>query len=264
MNKASLFSLVIFTIFLGAVFIILADTDKETAPEPVVEKPAIERFKEADKESLRKLIKYEADPEKGLAWPKMSNKIFFNSVIFPALRKEECGECKKLCHYDPKDLGGVTCAGISHKAHPEELVKLLNLTENCKTHFTGQQLCDMKPRWSYIKDFYFKEYASYFSKCDPAAFKFLMDSAVLEGSGTAIRRFQKVSGLAIDGIMGANSIKACQDRIPAEKFTELRLARAKRLKTYSAHGLGWDRRSRRVLKRYLDERRVYEKISSVQ
>jgi lysozyme family protein len=97
---------------------------------------------------------------------------------------------------DPNDAGGLTKYGISKRAYPNEDIAHLTL-ERAKA--------------IYARDYWHP------AGCDAVhdLLKFdLFDMAVNQGVGSAIRAIQYAAGVADDGVLGPNSLRAIQNELP--------------------------------------------------
>ena len=176
--------------------------------------------------------------------------LFFSEYLYPQLRRNECGKCRSLTHYDKKDRGGVTLIGISIKSNPEWFVNTLNaFAANCKPHFTGNTICNLATLETMAKKHLFKKYTKPFAGCGQKAMLLLVDSSVLSGDVTAIKLLQRSRPeLKEDGVLGKNTLKYCQDdTFDGVAFTDERVKRFPKLKTYKDHGIGWGKRAFRML-----------------
>ena len=125
------------------------------------------------------------------------------------------------------DEGGETKYGISKKAYPD--LDIANLTveqakEIYKRDYWDRCKCDFLPDSISIS---------------------LFDFAVNSGTKRAIRYLQRALGVTIDGVIGNQTIGAC-NRIPQkylfEKFIQYRLEYLMSLKGWQHFGKGWGRR----------------------
>lgn len=128
---------------------------------------------------------------------------------------------------NPNDLGGETKYGISKKAYPN--LDIANLTIE------------------QAKEIYKRDYWSR-CKCEfmPDALSIaVFDFAVNSGTKRSIRYLQRALGVTIDGVVGNQTIGAC-NRIPTkyvlEKFINYRKTFLWNLKNYKYFGTGWERR----------------------
>lgn len=177
----------------------------------------------------------------------VSAKAYFRFHIFPNILKEECGSCKKLCHHDGSDRGGVTCGGVSVVHNPAWFVQNMNLLNDCKVQATGYRLCPKKTLKTAAFKLYYKKYGKPFQKCSKELFPILVDSAVLSGVSTATKLIQRGFGIKQDGKFGPNTLRACNILTP-EAFTNERIKRFKRLRQCKRYCKGWIFRAERVLK----------------
>lgn len=135
---------------------------------------------------------------------------------------------------DPKDSGGETKYGISKKAYP--YVDIPNLTIE-------------QAKQIYKKDYWDR------CKCDylPDALSVaVFDFAVNSGIKTAIKKLQIVLGVSVDGIIGNQTIGACNRLNPRKilkDYMNLRLDYLMSLKQWSIYGKGWGARVSRTEKK---------------
>jgi lysozyme family protein len=128
---------------------------------------------------------------------------------------------------DPRDPGGETKYGISHRSYPGEDIAGMTL-ERAKT--------------IYLRDYWGP------AGCDavPDGIKFdLFDMAVNSGKTAAIRALQKAVGEAEDGVLGPRTLQAMSGMNPvrvAARFNGARLEMLASLSTWPAFGRGWARR----------------------
>jgi lysozyme family protein len=127
---------------------------------------------------------------------------------------------------DPRDPGGETKYGISKRSYPDEDIASLTL-ERAKA--------------IYARDFWHP------AGCEavPALLAYdLFDMAVNQGLHAAIKALQFAAGVADDGVLGPNTLRAVQRELPIRllfRFDAARLvhyaeARDDQLTTY---GRGW-------------------------
>ena len=128
---------------------------------------------------------------------------------------------------DRKDRGGETKYGVSKKAYPDLDIKNLTIEEAKKI---------------YKKDYWDR------CKCQfiPDALSIaLFDFAVNSGTKRAIKHLQKALGVTEDGIIGNQTIGAC-NRLPVRqtfnKFIDSRLEFLMGLKDWQRYGNGWGKR----------------------
>jgi lysozyme family protein len=124
---------------------------------------------------------------------------------------------------DPADPGGVTRWGISQRAHPEVDVRTLSreqAQEIYRRSYWEPMRCDELP-----------------PPIDMAAF----DAAVNQGRVAAARMLQQALGVAVDGIVGPQTIAAARaaDRWQAARFMALRALRYTRTANFDRYGAGW-------------------------
>ena len=189
--------------------------------------------------------------------PELKGYLAFSKYVWPDLRRNECGECDPLCHYDQDDRGGLTCTGIAINFNPEWYVNELNsFDKECKKHWSPKQiiLCKRKLFLTSAKNLLYEKYSKPFEKCGGKAQFLLSDSSVLSGPHRAIRLLQRSHNLKEDGVLGKNSIKACQDKVfNGEAFTKERIKRFEKLAKsdkYKKWLTGWTLRANRMLKKW--------------
>ena len=181
------------------------------------------------------------------------NKWHYRTKIDPILRKEECGDCKNLCHYDKDDSGGLTCRGVSQNNNKEWFVNELNAYhKSCKQHPGGTySLCKSESLMLAAQKVFWDKYVKPFAACDPKPFAMIADSSILEGTGTAIKHLQKMGNIKVDFAIGPKTLSLCtEDNFDAEKFTQLRIERFKTLRRCWKFCNGWINRAKRKLKEY--------------
>lgn len=125
---------------------------------------------------------------------------------------------------DPNDPGGETKWGISKRAYPNLIIKLL----------TREQARDI-----YLRDFWnpLQMMLLPFS----VAFQ-LFDFAVNSGIETSIRYFQRALNVADDGHFGPISKKAMEESTETDMIMNLNAERLEfmtKLKNWPHHGKGW-------------------------
>lgn len=135
---------------------------------------------------------------------------------------------------DPKDLGGETKYGISKKAYPDLDIKNLTIAQAMEI---------------YRKDYWDR------CKCDyiPDALSVaVFDFAVNSGIKTAIKKLQIALGVTADGIIGNQTVGAC-NRLPVKKvlddYMDLRLDYLMSLPKWKYYGNGWGSRVERTKKK---------------
>lgn len=182
-----------------------------------------------------------------------ANKWYFTSKIWSKVKKEECNDCKKLCHWDPNDSGGITCAGIAIAHNKQWFIANLNdFHSSCSIHPGGKiTTCKNKLLILAAKDLIWNKYAKKFGNCGKKPFAMIVDSSVLEGPINATKHIQKAANIKVDGLFGPNTLKYCQDdKFNAKKYTDSRIARFKTLKACKRYCNGWIKRAKRKLKEY--------------
>ena len=134
---------------------------------------------------------------------------------------------------DPNDSGGETKYGISKKAYPDLDIPNLTIAQAMEI---------------YRKDYWDR------CKCDniPDALSVaVFDFAVNSGVKTAIKKLQIALGVKADGIIGNQTLGAC-NRIPVKKvledYMDLRLDYLMSLPKWKYYGNGWGARVNRVKK----------------
>ena len=170
------------------------------------------------------------------------NNYFFKYEVYPRLRFEECGKCKKICHNPSRkhDTGLLTCKGFSYRWHPKVVLHIINTAWGSPSQ-----------REFYVRGKYWDLYAKRYANCRPAIFALLLDAAVNEGHGTVIKRHQRINDLKADGKWGKESQKAClKIAYPAKAFVGDRIRRARKLGTAETNLRGWTIRSKRKLQEY--------------
>jgi lysozyme family protein len=86
---------------------------------------------------------------------------------------------------DPQDPGGVTNFGISKRAYPD--LDIVHLSRDD------------------ARSIYLRDYWRFAAISDQKLANCVMDCAVNSGLGTAIKLFQKLEGVAVDGAWGPNT-----------------------------------------------------------
>lgn len=123
---------------------------------------------------------------------------------------------------DPKDPGGETKYGISKRAYPDLDIANLTLDQ--------------------VKDIYSGIWDAVHGDDLPYPINIVVfDCAVNQGNGTAIKLLQEVLGVAVDGIIGLNTIRAAQSS-QANTLISYFVKRAllySELPLFSAYGSGW-------------------------
>lgn len=147
----------------------------------------------------------------------------FATVIMPHIFKWEGGYVD-----DPKDPGGETKYGISKRAHPN--VDIKNLTKE------------------HAQRIYFDQYweAMACDKYQDAIAMMIMDTGVNMGVKRAKMLMQEVLGVAIDGIVGNQTMGAIAKTDPKTflaKYTKLRIETYLTFNAFKYYGKGWLRRT---------------------
>lgn len=127
---------------------------------------------------------------------------------------------------DPRDPGGLTKYGISQRAFPT--LDIRNLTEAGAAAIYRQEYWDR-------------------AKCDslPSHLRLVVfDMAVNMGVGKAVLTLQKAVGVAQDGILGANTVRAAE-RLPdaLARVCAERVLAYSGMRGFDVFGRGWLRRS---------------------
>lgn len=93
------------------------------------------------------------------------------------------------------------------------------------------------------KSIYKKDYWDRIRADDlPASIRFhVFDAAVNSGVSQAVKWLQEAAGVAIDGVVGPDTVKASQN-VSAAKYSGIRLRFMTNLKTWEHFGKGWARR----------------------
>ena len=127
---------------------------------------------------------------------------------------------------DPRDPGGLTNWGISQRAYPD--VDIANLTPG------GAGEIYRRDYWDQIKG---DQLPDALSIC-------LFDAAVNMGCDKAIRLLQKAVGVAVDGVLGVNTIRAAT-RLPdaVARFSAERALAYTGIRGFDIYGKGWLRRT---------------------
>lgn len=132
---------------------------------------------------------------------------------------------------NPHDKGGETKYGISKKAYPD--VDIENLTKE-------------QAKKIYKKDYWDKCKCDYLPDCLSVA---VFDFAVNSGVKRAIKYLQLSLGVTADGIIGNQTLGAC-NRLPTkvilEDYLNKRLQYLMNLKDFKYFGNGWGKRVERV------------------
>lgn len=155
----------------------------------------------------------------------------------------------------PKDPGGATNLGVTQKTLSSWLGRPASIAE-------VKALTPVKVSPIYKKQYWDKVAGDDLPEgLDYAVF----DYAVNSGPSKAIKDLQKVLGVAADGIIGINTLRAVEGRNPADlivKLCDLRMAFLRRLKTWKTFGKGWERRVNGVRQEALDFHRKGKAVAS--
>lgn len=126
---------------------------------------------------------------------------------------------------DPRDPGGETNLGISKRAYPNVDIKNLTVSQASEIY--------RKDYWEPIKG----------DQLPPSLAIFCLDTAVNMGVQRAIMLLQEACGVTIDGIIGPNTLKACQKNDVLERMATARIIRYSTLDGFKVYGKGWVRRT---------------------
>ncbi|OQB05763.1 MAG: putative Peptidoglycan domain protein [bacterium ADurb.Bin212] len=133
-----------------------------------------------------------------------------------------------LLHSHPNDPGGLTKFGISKKSFPQ--VDIENLTYESASRF-------------YYHEFYLKYKLD---KLYPSLSLCVLDAAINQGPGTAIRLLQRSVKAKEDGILGADTIKLCMDRANQDALVQdflcNRILLYTKIGNFAIFGRGWIKR----------------------
>lgn len=128
---------------------------------------------------------------------------------------------------DQQDPGGETKYGISKKAYPDVDIKNLTIEQ---------------AREIYKRDYWDRCKCAFMPDALSIA---LFDFAVNSGTKRAIRFLQRALNVTIDGVIGNQTIGAC-NRMPTrpvfENFINYRLEYLRGLKGWKRYGNGWNKR----------------------
>ncbi len=123
----------------------------------------------------------------------------------------------------PNDPGGLTKFGISQRSYPNMDIRALTLDD--------------------AKAFYRRDYWNPIRGDDlpPALALLMLDSAVNQGTGAAIRLLQEAANVRADGVMGGMTITAAQQQMPGilQRFAALRAWRYEINRNEEVFGKGW-------------------------
>lgn len=136
---------------------------------------------------------------------------------------------------DPRDPGGVTRWGIALARHPELTREQLEAMDRdaaglwYEAHYWQAIQGDALPIWSHTV---------------------MLDTAVLEGSGTAIRLLQTALRVSVDGVLGAQTLRAANlahGDIVLPAFTGRRIVALSRDSAWSYAAADWSERAARAM-----------------
>ena len=133
---------------------------------------------------------------------------------------------------DPNDPGGETNLGICKRDHPNLDIKNLTVaqvTPIYKTNYWDACKCDLFP--------------SVLATC-------VFDSAVNQGTGTAVRLLQTSLRLTADGVIGNKTISVAQNtsvKISIRNFTVTRILKYVNTKNFGLYGSNWIKRTLDVM-----------------
>lgn len=129
---------------------------------------------------------------------------------------------------DPRDPGGLTNKGIALKRHPELTADFIrNITDEQATAIYAGPVY-----WGAVQG----------DKLPQFLQLIMLDCAVLDGPGAAVRYLQKALGVAVDGVLGQHTLQAAAVANDTETLAVLNAARIFDMSTksnWSHDGLGW-------------------------
>lgn len=127
---------------------------------------------------------------------------------------------------DSRDPGGLTNWGISQRAYPD--LDIANLTPGAAGEIYRRDY------WDAIKA---DQLPAPLAIC-------VFDTAVNMGVGKAIRLLQKACGVAVDGVLGVNTLRAAE-RLPEAvvRFSAERALAYTGTRGFDIYGKGWLRRT---------------------
>lgn len=130
----------------------------------------------------------------------------------------------------PNDPGGTTKYGISQRAYPKLDIRAITL-DDAKALYK-------RDYWNPVKG----------DDLPPGLSVLVLDCAVNQGTGTAIKLLQEAAQVRVDGVIGEMTIRYAQQQTPhiMERFSSLRAWRYKINRNEEAFGKGWFRRLFRV------------------
>lgn len=130
----------------------------------------------------------------------------------------------------PNDPCGLTNFGISQRAYPKLDIRALT-PDDAKALYK-------RDYWTPIRG----------DDLPPALALLMLDCAVNQGTGTAIRLAQEAADVRIDGVLGVMTLAAAQQQMPGilQRFAALRAWRYEINRNEEVFGKGWFRRLFRV------------------
>ena len=136
----------------------------------------------------------------------------------------------------PADPGGATNKGVTQAVY-DKYRKRANLTARSVKLITNAELEEIyrKQYWAPVKG----------DELDPGLDLVVFDYGVNSGPSKAVRDLQRILGVAVDGVIGVNTLTALDqvDNVATiNKLCDARLRFYKSLKTWSTFGKGWTRR----------------------
>ena len=178
-----------------------------------------------------------------------TNRHLFFTKGFQWIARQECGPCRKPCHDDENDRGGITCIGMAEHFNTHFYVRLMNNMFNKCTESLNEKgqyvltCTDMRHPIQTLKERYYELYYKQFEMCPWEASMLLTDSAITSGGRVATRLLQKSSGLKADGIFGPKSLNACR-HISPKAYLACETKRYQSLKQCPRYCGGWLKRVR--------------------
>lgn len=130
----------------------------------------------------------------------------------------------------PNDPGGTTKYGISQRAYPKLDIRAITL-DDAKALYK-------RDYWNPIKG----------DELPQGMNLLMLDCAVNQGTGTAIKLLQEAAQVRVDGAIGEMTIRYAQQQMPGimERFAALRAWRYEINRNEDVFGKGWFRRLFRV------------------
>ncbi len=188
------------------------------------------------------------------------NKYNFATSTFYQVLRHEIGKNwsrKPFCHNpSPKvDPGGFTCGSFSIRARYQFFADTLNnLFKNCiyDFHLPKGAADPFGPTENFCYHFKKEMYVDYYKKfegCPYTAFAILGDTALNSGPTRAIKILQASHKIAVDGLWGPQSLKACKN-FNKKAYLARRLSFLKKLKNWEPNKRGWMKRLQDLDKEY--------------